>query len=276
MSASPDPATELVELGDAEAVGVEDDHHGGVGDVDPDLDHGGGHQHVEVTSPEGVHRRVLLVGWHPPVQQPDAQALQLLVPEPGVDQLGGGDLHLLRLVDQGTHHIGLAPFGDLEPHLGPHLGQRRLGLLGVDLDAGVLVEFEDGVEFERTWRPNPAGLDRGPTGREFVEHADVEVAIDGHRRGARDRRSGHHQDVGHEVALGLLAERRPLLDAEPVLLVDDDDAEVVEADGILDQGVGADQDVDLSEQQLRQDSFAVAGADPVGEQLDLERPLAEQ
>ncbi len=42
-----DPAPELVELGDAEAVGVEDDHDRGVGDVDADLDHRRGDQHVE-------------------------------------------------------------------------------------------------------------------------------------------------------------------------------------------------------------------------------------
>src|SRR5918994_2052621 len=40
-------APELVELGDAEAVGVEDHHDGGVGDVDAHLDHRRGHQQVE-------------------------------------------------------------------------------------------------------------------------------------------------------------------------------------------------------------------------------------
>ena len=39
----------------------------------------------------------------------------------------------------------------------------------------------------------------------------------------------------------LVAQRGPLLDAEAVLLVDDDDAERLELDALLDERVGADQ-----------------------------------
>ena len=46
--AAPDAAAELVELGDPEAIGVEDHHHGRVGHVDADLDHRGGDEHVEL------------------------------------------------------------------------------------------------------------------------------------------------------------------------------------------------------------------------------------
>ena len=41
-----------------------------------------------------------------------------------------------------------------------------------------------------------------------------------------------------------VAQRGPLLDAEAVLLVDDDHAEAVEVDRLLDERVGADGDVD--------------------------------
>ncbi len=44
--AAPDPPAQLVQLGDPEALGVLDQHHGRVGHVDPDLDHGRRHQHV--------------------------------------------------------------------------------------------------------------------------------------------------------------------------------------------------------------------------------------
>ena len=67
------PAPQLVELGDAEAVGVHDHHHGGVGDVDADLDDGGGHQHVDLAGPEGGHHRLLLLGRHLAVEQAQAQ-----------------------------------------------------------------------------------------------------------------------------------------------------------------------------------------------------------
>ncbi len=49
-----------MELGDAEAVGIEHHHHGGVGDVDADLDHGGGDEHLDLPVAEGRHRRFLL------------------------------------------------------------------------------------------------------------------------------------------------------------------------------------------------------------------------
>ena len=50
--ASADPAPKLVELGDAEPVGVEHHHHGGVRHIDTDLDDRGGDEDVE--SPAGT------------------------------------------------------------------------------------------------------------------------------------------------------------------------------------------------------------------------------
>ena len=54
----------------------------------------------------------------------------------------------------------------------------------------------------------PAGDDRRAPRRQLVEHADVEVAVDGHRRRARDRRRRHHEHVGHR-------RRRPCPAARP-------------------------------------------------------------
>ena len=74
--------------------------------------------------------------------------------------------------------------------------------------------------------------------RRLRDLADRQVAVDGERERARDRRRGHVQDV-RRAALG---ERRALLDAEAVLLVDDRDGEVGELDLLLDQRVRADGD----------------------------------
>jgi hypothetical protein len=59
--------------------------------------------------------------------------------------------------------------------------------------------------------------------------------------GARDRRGreGQHVDRRPERLEPLL-----VLDAEPLLLVDDDQAELLEGDVLLDDPVGPDQDVD--------------------------------
>src|SRR3546814_18287919 len=42
LASAPDPAAELVKLGEAETLGVLDRHDGGFGHVDPDLDDRGG------------------------------------------------------------------------------------------------------------------------------------------------------------------------------------------------------------------------------------------
>ena len=89
-----------------------------------------------------------------------------------------------------------------------------------------------------------AGLHGCAAGGKLGQGGDLEVAEDGHRDGARDRRRGHHQDVGRGA--GLVGEGGPLLDAEAVLLVDDDEAEVGELHVLLEQGVGADHEAGLA------------------------------
>ena len=71
---------------------------------------------------------------------------------------------------------------------------------------------------------------------------DGEVAVHRQRERPRDRRRGHVEHV-RAPALG---ERRALLDAEAVLLVDDRDREVGELDLALDQRVRADCDPDVA------------------------------
>ena len=57
--AAADAAAQLVELGEAEGLGALDHHDRGVGDVDADLDHGGGDQEPGAAGGEVGHRRVL-------------------------------------------------------------------------------------------------------------------------------------------------------------------------------------------------------------------------
>ena len=51
MRSAADPAAELVELRQAEALGILDQHHAGIRHVDPDLDHRRRHQHVQLARP---------------------------------------------------------------------------------------------------------------------------------------------------------------------------------------------------------------------------------
>ncbi len=78
-----DPAAELVELGEAEAVRAVDDQGVGVGDVEAVLDDGRGEQDVGARLEEGVHRLLQLALVHLPVGDDDAGLGHELADQPG-------------------------------------------------------------------------------------------------------------------------------------------------------------------------------------------------
>jgi hypothetical protein len=71
--ATTDTAAELVELGEAETLGVVDQHHVRIRHINADLDHGGGHEHIDLSVAEFTHHRVFLVTAHAAVDEPDAE-----------------------------------------------------------------------------------------------------------------------------------------------------------------------------------------------------------
>ena len=71
---------------------------------------------------------------------------------------------------------------------------------------------------------------------------------------------------GGDLRLG--AQRVALLDAEAVLLVDDDQAEVGELDGVLEQRVGADDDAGVAADDVEQRRAPGRGRLRAGEQRD--------
>ena len=79
---------------------------------------------------------------------------------------------------------------------------------------------------------------------------------------------------GPLLALG--PQRRPLLDAEAVLLVDHHDAEAGEPHAFLDERVGADDDVDRAVGQAGQEVAPLGSGHPVRQQGHLQRPVLEE
>ncbi len=151
--AAPHPATELVQLSQAEAISPFDQHDRGVGHVNAHLHHGRGNQDVQLPLPEGVHDYVFLVGAQATVQQAQAQigedlALQALV-------LGHGGLGLqeFRLLDERADDEGLA--------------------------AGDHFLADKGVSSLLQARGEPVGLDLPAARRQLVQDGDVQVAVDG-------------------------------------------------------------------------------------------------
>ena len=148
---------------------------------------------------EGGHRLLLLARAHLPVQEHDAEVLELGRLQ--ALELGGRGARLQRLglLDQRADHERLAAGAQLLADA--LVGPRALALAGGD-----------------------EGVDRAAAGGQLAQHGDVEVAVGGQRERARDRRGGHVQHVRREARRRLAVERAALVDAEAVLLVDHDDA----------------------------------------------------
>ena len=126
----PTRPAELVELRQAEPLGVLDDHHAGVRDVDPDLDDGGRHEHVHLAGREGGHRRVARVRALLAVDEADAQRRQPLAQSLRLRlrrrRLEGGRLH-----DERDDDERLAARGRLVGQEGLDLRQRPRSRISV-------------------------------------------------------------------------------------------------------------------------------------------------
>ena len=95
-----------------------------------------------------------------------------------------------------------------------------------------------------------AGIDRLPSRGLFAQLGDIHVAeISQHQR-ARDRGRAQHQHIDR-VALG--RQRQPFAHAEAVLLVDHRQRQRLKHHIVLDQRVGADQQINLAGRQARKD-----------------------
>ena len=207
LAAAADAPAQLVQLREAEAVGSVDDQRVRVGDIQTGLDDRRAHEHVDVAMPEVADDLVELLLPHLAVRDADARLGHELV-----------DLRRrLRDVLHAVVHV---------EHLSP--AQQLAAHRGRDLRVLVCADVsEHGKAVLRR---------RGQRGH---------LADAGHRHLQRARdgrgRQRQHVDVG---AQGL--ERLLVLDAEALLLVDDDQTEILELDLRVQQLVRADDDVDAA------------------------------
>ena len=101
------------------------------------------------------------------------------------------------------------------------------------------------------------GLDGHPPGGRRRDDGQIPNSRHGHVQRAGDRCRGERQQIhlGPQLLQPLL-----LLHAESLLLVDDDQAQLLEADVPLKQAVGPDHDVHLALLEAEQDLFQFAAA----------------
>ncbi len=213
-AAAADPSAQLVQLRQAQAFGVLDDHQAGVGHVDAHLDDGGGHQQLQFAALELLHHRGLLGRLHAAMDQSDGK-----LTERGRELLEGGLRGLagefLGLLDQRADPVGLTA-----------------------LAAGGAHPLDD---FQTAAVGDHQGVHRRTARWQLVEDRGIEVGIGAHRQGPRNGRGGHDQLMRAEPAVdALLAQGQALLHAEAVLLVDDHQGQALEDHFVLEQRMGAD------------------------------------
>ena len=216
----PDPAPQLMQLGQPESLRVFDDHQAGVGHVHPHLDDGGGDQQLQYARLELLHHPLFLDRAHPAVDQAyvqtGQQALQL-----GGRVLGGLAFEHLGLLDQGADPVGLLALLAGQPDSLDHV--------------------------------TPAAVRQGHSGdgsaarRQLVDDGGVEVGVGGHRQGAGNGGGGHDELMGMDaVPLPFLPQGEALVHPEPVLLVDDHQPESLEHHLLLEDGMGAHHHLDTA------------------------------
>ena len=194
MPAPAHPPPELVELGEAEALGVLHHHEGGVGHVHAHLNDRRRDQNVHIPGGEGGHHRVLLLRLHPAVDESHPQVgkdfgLQLL-------RIGGDGLEIR--VGSFSSRFAPAPFisgtGDLGRLALLHGGADDIGLTA--LAHQLADEIVHPLPLVLT---HDKGVHRGAARGQLVDHREVQVSVDDEGQGPGDGGGGHDQDMGGDL-----------------------------------------------------------------------------
>ncbi len=116
------------------------------------------------------------------------------------------------------------------------------------------------------------GQDRLAVGRRGVEEGEVPDPGQAHLQGAGDRGGGEgqHVHVGAQLLDGLL-----VVDPEALLLVDDQQAQILELEIARQQPVGADDDVDRPVGQTVDHPAGLGRGEEAGQHLDPDRVAGE-
>ena len=221
-----------MELGQAHLVRVLNDQGVHVGDVDARLDDGGAHQHVYLPVGHPGHHAAQLLLAHLAVAHRHLRPVpqQLL-------NAGGGALYGVHPVVEVVH---LAPTLQLPAH---GVGQHRPVVL------------------------QHVGLHRLAVGGGLLDDGHVPDAGQGHVQGAGNGCGGQGE---HVHLLGQLLEPFLVGDAEALLLVHHQKPQVLEAHVLLQQPVGADEQIHRAVRHPGQRLFHLGGGAEAGHHVDVD------
>ena len=201
-------ATQLMQLCEAEPLGLLDHHDCRVRYIDAHFDDGGRHENVDGARTECCHCALPRGGRQSAVDQADT----VLREDDGVEFLREHGCALqvecFRFLDQRLDDEGLVARAQFGPHA-------VVGLVA----AGHLPDV---------------GNDRPAPGRTLSQFRDIEIPVRRRRERPGDRRRRHDELVRMESLRGKC---RALHDAEAMLLVDDRETQIAERDVLLDQCV---------------------------------------
>ena len=163
-----------MELREAEALGIEYHHHGGVGHVHAHFYYGCCHENLRFAFNKLLHLFFLFGGFHLAVHLAETEFGEHFE-ERGEAFLKVLQVELLALLDEREHDIHLSALAYL---LADAVVETRCLVV-------VFMYCHHGLA---SWR-------------QLVYHAHVEIAVDGHGECARYRCGGHHEHVGRILAL---------------------------------------------------------------------------
>ena len=189
-----------MKLRQAHALGVFDDHQGGVGHIYADFDNGSGNQYIQTTCGKLCHDFGFFGGLHAPVYQADVE-------------FGQCRLKLLEGFGSGLQLQGFAFFN-----------QRADPVCLLPFAADV---EDEAFDFSAADVVDKAGFNRGAPGWQFVDDGHVQIGEETHGERARDGCGGHHQLV--DVA-PFVFEGEALGNAKTVLFIHNHQAQILKLD----------------------------------------------
>ena len=210
-----------MQLGQTEAVGILNDHQGGIGNVHTHFNDGGGYQNISLTGSEGCHHCFLFRTLHLPVKQQYAQVRKYGFLQGFSPNLSGFDAQFFVFLHRRANHKALMSLGHL------------LAQEGVDAGAITFIYKE--------------GIHRLPSGGQLVQNGHIQIAVHNQRQCPGDGGGGHHQHMG-VAALG--GQFGALCHTEAVLLIGNDHTQIRKNGSIRQQGMGSHRKIDLSGSDL--------------------------
>ena len=269
-----------MELREPEAICVEDDHHGRLGHVHPDLDDRGRHEYWGRAAGECLHGRLLLGAGHPSGERAYPRSGERRLIRKALHPLGHSGQWAPRVLRFQRLQEIIRGFGPISIRVRPP----RL-IIGVDTRADD-VDPAPGGDLARRSPPDPlhprlplpghqVGGDGTPTRWKFIEDRRVEVAEYCHGDRARDGGGGHDQQVRGALGSGdgvdhaaALAQGIALSDPEAVLLIDNHQSQGGNLDRLGQQGVRPHDDGGLTGRHQGEDLATLRSRCGSGQQHD--------